>query len=77
MLSSSRSKIHNPRVTRVSPRPTDRLQHQKTAKHEGSVGSPHRSRFGLVGARAAPHADPMLTSHRSNQSSNEPEAREA
>jgi len=34
MLSSSLSKIHYPGVTGVSPRPTDRLQHQRTAKHE-------------------------------------------
>ena len=40
MLSSSHSKIHNPRVTGVSPRPTDRLQHQKTAKYEGACGVP-------------------------------------
>jgi hypothetical protein len=39
MLSSSHSKIHNPRVTGVSPRPTDRLQHQKTAKHEGQFAA--------------------------------------
>jgi hypothetical protein len=35
MLSSSPLKIHEPRVTGVSPRPTDRRQRQKTAKHEG------------------------------------------
>jgi hypothetical protein len=35
MLSSSPSKIHEPRVTGVSPRPTDQRQRQKTAKHEG------------------------------------------
>jgi hypothetical protein len=29
MLSSSHPKIHNPRVTGVSPRPKDRLQRQK------------------------------------------------
>ena len=36
MLSSSPSKIHEPLVTGVSPRPTDQRQRQKTAKHEGS-----------------------------------------
>jgi hypothetical protein len=36
MLSSSLFKIHYPGVTGVSPRPTDRLQHQRTAKHERS-----------------------------------------
>jgi hypothetical protein len=36
MLSSSPSKIHEPSVTGVSPRPTDRRQPQKTAKHEGA-----------------------------------------
>ena len=36
MLSSSPLKIHEPRVTGVSPRPTDRRQRQKTAKHEAS-----------------------------------------
>jgi hypothetical protein len=35
MLSSSPAKIHEPRVTGVSPRPTDQRQRQKTAKHEG------------------------------------------
>ena len=34
MLSSSPSKIHEPLVTGVSPRPTDQRQRQKTAKHE-------------------------------------------
>ena len=37
MLSSSHPKIHEPRVTGVSPRPTDQRQRQKTAKHEGSI----------------------------------------
>src|SRR3954447_24479390 len=37
MLSSSPSKIHEPRVTGVSPRPTDQRERQKTAKHEGSA----------------------------------------
>jgi hypothetical protein len=37
MLSSSPSKIHELLVTGVSPRPTDRRQRQKTAKHEGSA----------------------------------------
>jgi hypothetical protein len=37
MLSSSPSKIHEPRVTGVSPRPTDQRQRQKTAKHEGTL----------------------------------------
>jgi hypothetical protein len=35
MLSSSPSKIHEPLVTGVSPRPTHRRQRQETAKHEG------------------------------------------
>jgi hypothetical protein len=35
MLSSSPLKIHEPPVPGVSPRPTDRRQRQKTAKHEG------------------------------------------
>jgi hypothetical protein len=35
MLSSSHPKIHDPHVTGVSTRPTDRRQRQKTAKHEG------------------------------------------
>ena len=35
MLSSSRAKIHEPRVTGVSPRPTDQRGARKTAKHEG------------------------------------------
>ena len=39
MLSSSPSKIHEPRVTGVSPRPTDQRQRQKTAKHEGGSSS--------------------------------------
>src|SRR3954470_17345212 len=39
MLSSSPSKIHEPRVTGVSPRPTDQRQRQKTAKHEGGRAS--------------------------------------
>ena len=43
MLSSSHSKIHNPPVTGVSPRHTDRLQHQTTAKH-GGYGLHGRSR---------------------------------
>jgi hypothetical protein len=38
MLSSSPLKIHEPRVTGVSPRPTDRRQRQKTAKHELACG---------------------------------------
>jgi hypothetical protein len=38
MLSSSPLKIHEPRVTGVSPRPTGRRQRQKTAKHEGGRG---------------------------------------
>jgi hypothetical protein len=37
MLSSSPSKIHEPRVTGVSPRPTDQRERQKTAKHEPPV----------------------------------------
>jgi hypothetical protein len=36
MLSSSPSKIHEPLVTGVFPRPTDRRQREKTAKHEFS-----------------------------------------
>jgi hypothetical protein len=40
MLSSSPLKIHEPRVTGVSPRPTDRRQRQKTAKHERPCGCP-------------------------------------
>src|SRR3954454_5296766 len=40
MLSSSPSKIHEPRVTGVSPRPTDQRERQKTAKHEGPCGVP-------------------------------------
>ena len=43
MLSSSHPKIHEPLVTGVSPRPTDRRQRQKTAKHEG----PHRHHLRL------------------------------
>jgi hypothetical protein len=39
MLSSSHPKIHEPRITGVSPRPTDRRQRQKTAKHEGTDAS--------------------------------------
>ena len=42
MLSRSHPKIHEPRLTGVSP-PTDQRQRQKTAKHEGQVGlSSHR-----------------------------------
>jgi hypothetical protein len=45
MLSSSLSKIHYPGVTGVSTRPTDRLQHQRTAKHECCLWVPRtRSR---------------------------------
>ena len=40
MLSSSHSKIHEPRLTGVSPRPTDQRQRQKTAKHETPCGVP-------------------------------------
>src|SRR3954453_16185579 len=40
MLSSSPSKIHEPRVTGVSPRPTDQRERQKTAKHEVAWGVP-------------------------------------
>jgi putative transposase len=40
MLSSSHPKIHNPRVTGVSPRPKDRLQRQKAA---GLDPAPRRS----------------------------------
>src|ERR687897_3494915 len=40
MLSSSPSKIHEPRVTGVSPRPTDQRQRQKTAKHESFMIGP-------------------------------------
>ena len=38
MLSSSPSKIHEPLVIGVSPRPTDQRQPQETAKHEGPCG---------------------------------------
>ena len=37
MLSSSPPKIHNPRVTGVSPRPTDRRKHQKLRNTRGFV----------------------------------------
>ena len=40
MLSSSPLKIHEPRVTGVSPPPTDRRQRQKTAKHERRLWVP-------------------------------------
>jgi hypothetical protein len=40
MLSSSPSKIHEPLVTGVSPRPTHQRQRQETAKHEGTCRVP-------------------------------------
>jgi hypothetical protein len=38
MLSSSHAKIHNPCVTGVSPRPTDRLRRQKLRNTSRPVG---------------------------------------
>ena len=38
MLSSSPPKIHEPCVTGVSPRPTDRRQHQKLRNTSGACG---------------------------------------
>jgi|tagenome__1003787_1003787.scaffolds.fasta_scaffold20855750_2 hypothetical protein len=40
MLSSPPSKIHEPLVIGVSPRPTDQRQRLETAKHEGRGGAP-------------------------------------
>ena len=37
MLSSSPSKIHEPRVTGVSPRPTDQRQRQKLRNTRGPL----------------------------------------
>ena len=42
MLSSSPSKIHEPLVTGVSPRPTDRRQHRKLRNTSTPVGSENR-----------------------------------
>ena len=39
MLSSSHAKIHNPCVTGVSPRPTDRLRRQKLRNTSEPVGA--------------------------------------
>ncbi len=48
MLSSSRAKIHNPAVIGVSPRPTDRRQRQKTAKHEGQTLAPDNQAYNTL-----------------------------
>ena len=42
MLSSSHAKIHNPCVTGVSPRPTDRLRRQKLRNTSDRVGAENR-----------------------------------
>jgi hypothetical protein len=44
MLSSSPSKIHEPLVTGVSPRPTDRRQRQELRNTSGRVGAENLSR---------------------------------
>jgi hypothetical protein len=56
MLSSSPSKIHEPRVTGVSPRPTDRRQRQKTAEHESTsaAGSARWLGYGSSVANTSP-----------------------
>ena len=48
MLSSSHLKIHEPRVTGVSPRPTDQRQRQK----------PRNTRGQAVPSRPLPHRAP-------------------
>jgi hypothetical protein len=55
MLSSSPSKIHEPLVTGVSPRPAHRRQRQETAKHECTCGCRepcHRHHESLISAFA-------------------------
>ncbi len=58
MLSSSPPKIHNPLVTGVSPRPTDRRQRQELRNTRGRVAEPRRRPLHLVDG-GIPRADPV------------------
>jgi hypothetical protein len=63
MLASSRSKIHEPRVIGVSPRPTDQRQRQKLRNTRLPVGAENRVTLCDLQVLVDESAEPVSSEH--------------